>query len=249
MKPFDFIKLFSSERRLEMLEALLRGENAEAIRTRFPGSTYAYTLNTLKTAGMVSEMGREISITAKGRASLITLAQANESLATFDAISRFYHDHDIELPDEFYSRLYQISDIEPVVSDPSDVLKPHRIFSEHILRSREIYGVSPLIYPDYPTLFAGIIESATIISLVVTEEIFQVISEYPLEGYENLEIYVIDRNPKIAVTVTDTFLSIGFFYRSGLYDFSRDLIATSPSALNFGRDLVEYYRRQARKVI
>lgn len=101
MKLFDFIKFFSSERRLEMLEALLRGENAEAIRTRLPGSTYAYTLNTLKTAGMVSEMDREISITAKGRASLIILAQAKESLATFDAIGRFYHDHDIGLPEEF----------------------------------------------------------------------------------------------------------------------------------------------------
>lgn len=136
-----------------------------------------------------------------------------------------------------------------MISDPADVLKPHRIFSEYILRSREIYGVSPLIYPDYPRLFAGIIKSATIISLVVTEEIFDAISEYPLEEYENLEIYVIDRNPKIAATVTDTFLSIGFFYRSGIYDFSRDLVATSPSALKFGRDLVEYYRRHARNVI
>jgi predicted transcriptional regulator len=60
---------------------------------------------------------------------------------------------------------------------------------------------------------------------------------------------VVDELPQIAITVTDQFLSIGFFYKSGNYDFTRDLISTSPAALKFGKDLVEYYRMRSRRSV
>ena len=66
---------------------------------------------------------------------------------------------------------------------------------------------------------------------------------------DNVNLYVTDQKPKIAITVTDAFLSIGFFYRSGSYDFTRDLICTSPEALKFGMDLVDHYRKTARKMV
>jgi predicted transcriptional regulator len=84
---------------------------------------------------------------------------------------------------------------------------------------------------------------------VVTQEVFDIISTYPLDNYDNLEIYLTSEAPGIAATVTDTFLSIGFFYKSGSYDFTRDLIATSPAAIKFGKDLIQHYRTQSRRIV
>lgn len=249
MKITDFMKVFSSARRMEVLDALYQGQSREEIRDRVPGSTYAFTIDTLKKAGMIRESDGEIVLTDKGRAYLLIFEHAKESIATYTRVSERFNDHIIDFPEDFFPRLYEIDAFEVITSEPSDVLKPHRIFSEYIRNSSEIYGVSPLLFPDYPQLFGGILEHIDRLSLVVTDEILGIISEYPLDQYENIEIYIINTPPKIAITVTDTFLSIGFFYRSGNYDFTRDLVSIAPSALRFGRDLVDYYKSQSRRIV
>jgi len=107
-------------------------------------------------------------------------------------------------------------------------LKPHRVFTDNLKNTREIYGVSPILFPDYADSFKTLAESVETISLVVTQEVFNIVSTYPLGNYDNIEIYLTPESPGIAATVTDTFLSIGFFYKSGSYDFTRDLVEVIP---------------------
>lgn len=245
----DFMRVFSSGRQIEVLDALLRQEPKTDLKRRMPPSTYAFTVNSLKKAGFVREADGEVSLTDRGRAHIIIFEQFKESIDTLRMLYEAFPDHTIAIPDEFALRLCEIRDARLIASEPSDILKPHRVFTDYLKNTKEIYGVSPILFPDYPAFFKGLAESADAISLVVTKEVFDIISTYPVGDYSNLEIYLAPEAPGIAATVTDTFLSIGFFYKSGGYDFTRDLIATSPEALKFGKDLIRHYRAKSRKIV
>ncbi|MDV2482320.1 DUF1724 domain-containing protein [Methanoculleus sp. Wushi-C6] len=249
MKITDFMKVFSSERRIEVLDALLRQESKDEIKRHIPSSTYAFTVNSLKKVGFVREADGEVLLTDRGHAYLIIFERFKESIDTLRMLYEAFPDHTITLPDEFALRLCEISDARLVASEPSDILKPHRVFIDHLKGTREIYGVSPILFPDYPEFFLTLAESVETISLVVTQEVFDIVSAYPLRNYGNIEMYLAPETPGIAATVTDTFLSIGFFYKSGSYDFTRDLIATSPEAIKFGKDLIRHYRAQSRRIV
>lgn len=244
----DLLKTFASGRRMEVLEALLRGETRDDIKARVPASTFAFTIDYLKKEGFAEVTDGDVAVTERGRAYLLIFDQFRKSVTTLDKLYTTFSDHTITFPDEFLTRLYELADSSFVTSEPSNVLKPHRIFFEHLSRSRDIAGVSPILFPDYPEFFGALAANVDTISLVVTPEIYDIISDYPETALDSVELFVIEENPKIAFTVTERFLSIGFFYRSGNYDFTRDLISTSPEAITFGRELVEYYRKKARKM-
>ncbi|WP_292520654.1 transcriptional regulator FilR1 domain-containing protein [Methanoculleus sp.] len=249
MKITDFMRIFSSERRIEVLDALMRQETKDEIKKHIPSSTYAFTVNYLKKVGFVREADGDVSLTDRGHANLVIFERFKESINTLRLLYKAFPDHSIAFPDEFALRLCEICDAEVIVSEPSDILKPHRVFTDYLKNTREIYGVSPILFPDYPEFFQGLAESVDTISLVVTQDVFDIVSTYPLGNYDNLEIYLAPKSPGIAATVTDTFLSIGFFYKSGSYDFTRDLIAVSPEAIKFGKDLIHYYRTQSRRIV
>jgi predicted transcriptional regulator len=249
MNIADFMKIFASERRIEILDALLRGESRDQIKEGVPASTFAFTVDYLKKVGFAEGSGGDVNLTESGRANLVIFQHFKKCIDALLRIYLSYSDHKVFIPDEFLIRLDEIADFELVASEPSDILKPHRVFSKLLRESSKISGVSPLLFPDYPDLFRNLADSNIEIELVVTEDVYKIISEYPLADYRNLAIWVIDEMPLIAVTVTDRFLSFGFFYKSGSYDFTRDLVATSPSALRFGHDLVSYYMKQSRRII
>jgi len=246
----DFMKIFASGRRMEVLEALLKGRTKKEIKASVPVSTFAFTVDYLKKVKFAMERDGEVVLTDSGRAYLMVFEHFIRSITTLQKIFRAFPDHIIFFPDDFYIRLYEISTFELVASEPSDVLKPHRVFFGYLRESENIEGVTPLLFPDYPEMLYELVTFQNpSISLVVSEDIHTTILGYDQNAFENVEIYVIDHAPKIALTVSDVFLSIGFFYKSGNYDFTRDLIATSPEALKFGRDIVAYYRQQSRKIV
>lgn len=248
MNIADFMKIFASERRIEILDALLRGESRDQIKEGVPASTFAFTVDYLKKVGFAEGLGGDVILTENGRANLAIFQHFKTCIDTLQRIYLSYSDHKVYFPDEFLIRLDEISDFQLVASEPSDILKPHRVFSSLLKESAKIYGVSPLLFPDYPELFKHLAESNIEIDLVVTSDVYRIISEYPIEDFNNLSIWLIEEMPLVAVTVTDRFFSFGFFYKSGSYDFTRDSVATSPSALRFGNDLVSYYRSKSRRI-
>ncbi|RXE55271.1 hypothetical protein ABH15_10835 [Methanoculleus taiwanensis] len=247
MKIIDFMKIFASERRIEVLDALVRGESKEEIKEHIPPSTFAFTFNHLKQAGFADVRGGDVCLTDRGHAYLVIFETFKDNVNALEKLFNAFPDHTIAFPDEFFMRLHEIGDFELITSEPSNVLKPHQVFFENIRKSKSIRGISPLMFPDYVDFFGQMINSIDTISLVVTEEIYGRIPSSARES-ETINFYIIDEVPPIAAAVTDRFVSLGFFYKSGSYDFTRDAISTSPRAIAFGNALIEHYMKQSRKI-
>ena len=82
MKITDFMRIFSSERRIEVLDALMRQETKDEIKKHIPSSTYAFTVNYLKKVGFVREADGEVSLTDRGYANLVVFERFKESINT-----------------------------------------------------------------------------------------------------------------------------------------------------------------------
>ncbi len=136
------MKILSSESRAKVLDALVRGETREQIREQVPKSTLFHVLNSLRGAGLIEEYQEELSITSKGHAYFKLFEKFGESYLNLKRILEHFSEHVIPLPDEFFIRLHELGDFQVVISEPSDLLKPHRMFVEYLMKSREVYGVS-----------------------------------------------------------------------------------------------------------
>ncbi len=244
----DVMKAFSSERRIELLDALYNGESTDSIKKQIPPSTYSFTMNFLKDVGYVEEKRGSAVLTDRGRAYLILFEHFKENLDMLLRLHDVFPDHSIQFPDPFYTRLHELQEFRIVTSEPSNIMKPQQVFLDHIRQSNCVMGISPFLFPYYVDFFSRMAERSGAIRLVVTPEVYTGISSSEALKRENVQMYIIDDTPPIAAAVTDQFVSIGFFYRSGSYDFTRDLIATSPEAKKFGRDLIEHYIGRAHAV-
>ena len=159
MKISDFMKIFASERRMEVLDALLIGKTKDEIKECVPTSTFAFTMDYLKKVGFAQGTDGEVTLTDRGHAYLVIFEKFKNSINTLQNIYDLFPDHTIYFPDEFLIRLDELEGFEPVASEPSDVLKPHRVFADLLKNSSKISGVSPLMFPDYPDLFKTMAEN------------------------------------------------------------------------------------------
>jgi predicted transcriptional regulator len=181
--------------------------------------------------------------------------QLSRVIKIFETDMEFWKEHDINgIPEEFRPRLHELGDYKVVQSDPVDIFRPHKEFMQNLLKSKWIMGVLPIFHPDYPKFFLALAKSGVDVALVLTRDVFEMIkSGYPKElemglKCKNTKMLICEENVKTAFTVTDKFLSLGLFRKSGPYDVYHDLVSYDASAIKFGKDLFGYYERRSKKV-
>jgi len=254
MDEYGLINVLNNKKVIDILEHVANGRFEDA-KSKYPKSTFYTILRSLENIGLVKRTEMGFEITSKGFAYLMLFKKVVNSFKALSIIFNSFPEHKIIFPEEFYPRLHELLDLEVVTATDIDLLKPHKVFINYLVKSSEIYGVSPIFYPDYPEVMKDVIKNVKVIELILTEDIADVAvnhlkgDSYWRDFLDKIHIYKIDFNPYIAFTVTDVFLSIGFYRENGSYDFSKDLISTSESAIKFGKDLFNYYKEKAVRIL
>ena len=103
-------------------------------------------------------------------------------------------------------------------------------------------------------MFLELAKSGKNVNLILPKNIFSMIkeknrpelSEYL--GLKNTAMYVISDDIKLTMAVTNRFLSISLYFKDGAYDFKRDLISFSGSALSWGEELFNHYQNKSGEI-
>ncbi|AIY91059.1 helix-turn-helix transcriptional regulator [Geoglobus acetivorans] len=240
----------ANDRVLEILEAIEREEISD-LKKCYPRSTLHYTIQKLKRANLIERRIHRYELTQLGITYLKMIRKFHRCLDRFHNLMDKFPDHRIELPEDFVLRLDELGEFDVVESQNTDVLRPHRIVLGQILRSKEVRGIVPILYPDYPTVFREVVSKVDLLEIIVTEDVWKLVEKYDHveEHTGKFRVYLADKHPCISLIVTDTFFSAGFYRRSGDFDFWRLLISNDKSATRFGRDLFEHYRRISQRVL
>ena len=177
---------------------------------------------------------------------------------TLEVIERhetFWEEHSTEaVPMPLLLRIGELGNCELIENPPEHAYEPHREFLENLKRSKRVMGISPVFHPIYPEFFLRLAQSGVEVSLILTRRVFERVKEEyagTLNDFLNLknaEMYLCEGDITLACVATDVFFSLSLFYKNGTFDPHRDLISYDKSALRWGKELFNYYRKRSIKI-
>ncbi len=236
------VKLLISLNRERMTMDQLRSELGYRTSTILP------VLAELKSKDLIYQEDRHYCVTPFGRLVSSKLIDFIETLHMFKIQERFWKNHEsCTIPDLFFRNIGALVRSHIVEDTPADLLATHRHFIKLLERCKVINGVSPFLHPDFPDIFKIFIEHEVAVRLVVTAPVLELMRErhggvlQQVGGMPNFSMRVIEEDVRVAFTVTENILSLGFFRPDGTYDYGMDLVSEDPAAIEWGTALFEYY--------
>jgi predicted transcriptional regulator len=220
------------------------------------GSTILHSMKELIEENIVKRTNRnEYELTNVGMIEALLIDELVSAIVILDKHKDFWLNHDLRgMPIELLAKIGMLAEAEIIKGDPAAILKSHEHFMTELMKSREVFGVSPIILPDYPQAIAKLIEDKSSVKLIVTKTLLGIMKQdhrnilEDLLKNEHFELYSLNQDLKTAFTVTDKGLSLGFFRIDGSYDVGSDLICYGKSAREWGLELFEYYKSLSNKI-
>lgn len=178
-----------------------------------------------------------------------------KTLEVIERHENFWEEHSTEaVPMPLLLRIGELGNCELVENPPEHAYEPHREFLENLKRSTRVAGISPVFHPLYPEFFLRLAQNGVEVSLILTRRVFERVKEEyarTLNDFLNLknaDMYLYEGDIALACVATDVFFSLSLFYKDGTFDPHRDLISYDESALKWGMDLFNYYRKRSVKI-
>jgi predicted transcriptional regulator len=215
-------------------------------------STILHSIKDMAEAGLVRKGNKGYTLTNIGRVQAILIDELVSAIVILDQHKNFWQTHDMgEIPYDLLAKIGMLGRSEILVGDHAAILKTQEYWYSEVVKSKIIVGVSPIIIPTHPIAITKALENGAKVELVLTKTILDiVIRDYEdliktLLTDKNFKLYRIDRDVKIAYTVTDSYLSLGLFRIDGGYDVGCDLNCYGDKARDWGMKLFEYHRNMS----
>lgn len=226
--------------------------------TGMRSSTILHGINELEKQDLVLREGDIFFLSEIGKIIALKLIDMIKTSVSLKKFQKLWLDHEIDdIPPELLMNIGDLSNSKLVETDNIDIFKPHGAYMDILLQSKEIKGVSPIYYPDYTETFKNLIDKGIKVEIVLTKNILEKTINSLDQGKKdlkklistgNLIIWKLNRDTKVAFTITDKFAVMGLFFIKGTYDSNRLLISNHEDAISWNTKLFEYYREEADKL-
>lgn len=212
-------------------------------------TTILHAIKEMTESDLVAKADKGYSLTNVGMIQAYRLEDMIDFVFALEEHRDFWQTHDISgIPTDLLKRIGMLAHSEIISSDNFDPLKTQNYFLKEIAKSKHIFGVSPIIMPNFPMLIASLVENGSDVNLILTANVLKIVYRdhshllFELHNYDNFNLYSIDEVVTTAFTVTDTILNFGLFRVDGGYDLGSDLICKGDDAIKWGMELFRFYR-------
>jgi len=198
----------------------------------------------LERKGLVRSDEAELAATGSGQL-VADLLEQQENLCRLLA-DDYWRDHDVSaLPRRFRLRLTELAGAEVVRASDTD---PHAVVRE--VRDRvdragtNVDIVTPIYQAEYEAVMPDAPEARLLVDRsVALDALERVDSPDAADQWTETAVRVLDANVGIAVTDAEIMLSLPTI--DGRWDSRTEVVAESDRAMEWGRDLFEYYWNRA----
>ncbi|MGZ5539875.1 MAG: helix-turn-helix transcriptional regulator [Halobacteriota archaeon] len=197
--------------------------------------------------------GRNYLLSSSGKIVALHLESFVQTVDVITQFGQFWLGHDLSgIPDDSLKSIGVLHESQLLSSTPTDVFKAFSTFVKLLEKAKVIRGVFPIFTPDLLHTFGDLAAKGIQIELVVTKEVRDTILELmdhsDLKNVlkKNLKLYVVEKNPKTTVTVTDYFFMLGLFRFDGSYDYSDELLSYNQQGMEWGRGLFNHYLKESK---
>lgn len=222
-------------------------------------STILHGMNELEKRNIVHKIGDRYNLSPTGKILTLNFADLVKSVIVAKRFEKLWEGHQIEgIPDHLMLQIGSLLDAKLIESEPTDIFRPYENFTNILSHSKKFRGISPFFHPEFPEIMINLVSQGVDTKLIVTEKImnklYELAAQDPetftnLTSQENFELWIIDQDVKIGLTVTDSFISLGLVLEDGTYDFGMDLVSDDRDANIWGENLFEYYRGMSKKIV
>ena len=249
-----------SELRRGILVSLREGKKVlSELRTELEisSTTAIHALRELERDNFVFQgADRDYALTKIGEVIALKLSDFIDAIKVLKKHEDFWLTHDLSgIPPHLLEKIGRLRDSVVVKDTATDIFKVHSNYIDMLKDTKEVKGVSSIFVPEYPLVFEELIrEKKANVELIVTEEVLgkideEILKEIFTDKSSKFKLYITKKDIKAAFTVTDFFIAFGFYRLDGTYDYSNDLRSYDKEAIEWGKELFEWHRKQAERVL
>jgi len=215
-------------------------------------TTILHSLKELSEEKLVTKRDRGYQLTNIGRIQALILEELIGTIVVLDRHWDFWMTHDLsDIPVKLQMNLGMLVQSQLIKSDTTSLLKSHEHFLAELLRSRKIHSISPVIAPGHMEVISRAVEDGAGVELILTPAVYSaMLKEYSdhlkrLLQSDNFHLYMLKKEIKIALTVTDSLISLGLYRLDDGYDLVNDLFCEGETSHAWGMELFDYYLNQS----
>jgi predicted transcriptional regulator len=161
-----------------------------------------------------------------------------------------------EIPEEFLSTIGDLYISEIIADTNVEIFNVYFNFLKIIQEAEQIYILTPISSLAHMHAVMKRISEGAYVETLVGKDLFEQLSTSPdfdkiheLSTHTKSKIFVLDKPPRLGLTVTDKHISLGLYKNDGIFDTTTDLFSVDEKAINWGRRLYQHYRDDAIELI
>lgn len=244
--------LSNSEIRLKILVDLYDGPLKVRDITRHSLLSYSSissNLHRLCNEGFVEKSNNSFQLTNLGLIYISVLMDFQDSIAILTNYADFWLDHVIDsFSMDDLTKLSVLEGSELIKCNSTDIYKTHKEFKRTFKNSQHLKVIFPYLHPEYPKLIRRLVLKGIDVELIVPKNILMnfvkdIGKDVVKNGIEqgNFTLKYIDEQIKIALAISNKFISIGLFKNDGTYDQNRLLLSDKEKAIDWGLDIFKSF--------
>ena len=216
-------------------------------------SSISSNIHKLCDEGYVEKIHNSFQLTNLGLIYITLLMDFRDVISTITDNSDFWLDHDISsLTIDDLNKLSSLEGSELIRCNSMDIYKTHKEFKRLFKNSKQLKVIFPYLHPEYPKLIRRLVLKGISVDLIVSRNILDgfirdigndVVKKGIYEG--NFSIKYLNDDIKIALAISNEFITVGLFKLDGTYDQNRLLLSNRKKAISWGLTIFGSYDESA----
>lgn len=246
----DIKFLAKSEIRLKILSELHdRPNNIRGLvkKTKITYSSVSSNISKLEQNDHIKKVNKKYHINPMSEIYFKTLMDFKNSVDLIRDYDGFWDKHNLnQLSMDSLRNITDLKDSTLIETTPLDIYKTHNTVKNQLIESKSLKAIFPYLHPDYPQLIENILKNDGYVELIIPKSIYQaIISQIDLKTRQNasrtkkLNIYPVENDLKIYLTISDDNMSLGLFKNDDSFDQNRILICETEKSQKWAENLFE----------
>ncbi|WP_321430867.1 winged helix-turn-helix domain-containing protein [uncultured Methanolobus sp.] len=250
--------LFLSDKRKDLLLLLIeRPMNIDEIKSTLnvTSSAMMTQIKILIDQGIILYEGDQYRLSSFGEVIVRKMIPLLNTLMVFEDNKQYWENHKVKgIPAHLLERIEEMGSCELVEPELNRMYELPKKFTDNLIQSKYIMEISSSFSPAYPYKYIELARKGVRISLIITEPVFE---RFETEYFEQLQDYLGIENTELFVckddigfassVVTDRFLSLTLFYKTGMFH-NHAMLSFETNALMWGEDMYHFFRKISEEV-
>jgi len=250
--------VFRSDKRKSLLLFLKDGpKNIDEIRNELDvtATSILTQIKKLIDNDLIVQEDRTYKLTVLGEFITRKIKPLVSALEVVEKNNRYWTDHDLNsIPRHLLERISELGDCTVIEPDLNHIYEPSQKIIDNMADAKQVSTYASYFNPAYLPLYVELGRKEAELSLNFTQCVWDHLSNKhaammkELMEMDNLSIYISKDGIKLTeVTVTDKLMLLGLFDKNGKFD-HQFIMSFEPSAIRWGRELFDYFKRLSRQV-